>query len=197
MAGIQNPVNRAIGLLGGAFNPAHEGHIYLSQEAIRRLGLEAVWWLVAADHPVKPQKDLAPFAERVAQAETLAKTHAGIDVSTLEQALGTRYTYDTLAALRKRFPDTRFVWLMGADNLADFSGWHRWREIFETIPIATFARKPYTEAALYSEAATTYKRFRITGRDVSRLAFREPPAWCFIRIKPHPLSSTEIRKKIW
>lgn len=193
MARVRSPGKCAIGLLGGAFNPAHAGHVHISLEALRHLKLDKVWWLVAADHPTKAKQVIAPFNERVAQAQKLVAPCPAIEVSTLERELGTRYTYDTLVALQERFPDIRFIWLIGADNLADFSRWHRWEEIFQMVPIAVFNRKPYMRAALESKAAVKYARYRIGGSAVKDFAWRKPPVWCFLRIKPNPLSSTAVR----
>lgn len=137
-----------IGLLGGSFNPAHSGHLYVSETALRRLKLNSVWWLVSPGNPLKGERDMAPLAARLKSARTIARHHPNIHVSSLEQRLGTRYTVDTVAALERRFPHVRFVWLMGSDNLAQFSRWRRWRDLAHKIPIAVVQRPGTTLASL-------------------------------------------------
>jgi nicotinate-nucleotide adenylyltransferase len=128
-----------IGLLGGSFNPAHEGHLYVSEVAMKRLGLDYVWWLVSPQNPLKGRAGLAPLADRVRQARKTAR-HPRIVVMDIEHALGTRYSIDTLRALQRRFPQLAFTWLMGSDNLAIFRRWRRWREIAARVPIAVVQR---------------------------------------------------------
>ena len=128
-----------VGLLGGSFNPAHGGHLHVSREALKRLDLDEVWWLVAPQNPLKAVRGMAPFDKRLAGAKRLARDPR-IRVLDLERRLGTRYTVDTVAALRRLFPKIRFVWLMGADNLAQIRHWQRWTRIFAALPIAVFAR---------------------------------------------------------
>src|SRR6185437_14156158 len=128
-----------IGLLGGSFNPAHEGHLAMSLYALKRLGLRQVWWLVSPQNPLKPSKGMAPFAQRLEQARQL--THdPRIVVTDIEAQLGTRYTVDTLRELRRHFPHTHFVWLMGADNMEQMPRWRRWPQIFMQVPVAIFRR---------------------------------------------------------
>lgn len=129
-----------VGLLGGSFNPAHDGHRYISRLALKLLGLDEVWWLVSPQNPLKPAAGMASLGDRLARAQAVAD-HPRIRVTDLERLLGTRYTADTLAALHRCFPRTRFVWLMGADNLLQVPRWQRWTEIFETTPVAL--RRPH------------------------------------------------------
>ncbi|MBM3560472.1 MAG: nicotinate-nicotinamide nucleotide adenylyltransferase, partial [Alphaproteobacteria bacterium] len=131
-----------VGLLGGSFNPAHDGHRYVSTEALRRLGLDEVWWLVSPQNPLKPAAGMAPLAERLAGARAVAR-HPRIRITALEARLGTTWTIDTIVALGRRFPGTRFVWLMGADNLVQIPRWRDWSSIFNRIAIAVIARAPY------------------------------------------------------
>ncbi len=182
---------RRIGLLGGSFNPAHEGHRHVSLEALKRLDLDEVWWLVAPQNPLKPVAGMAPLADRLAKAAAFAK-HPRIRVLDLESRLGTSYTADTIAALRARFPRTRFVWLMGADNLAQIRQWGRWREIFARVPIAVFARPSYCREALAELPAKRFAHARIAP-PARRLARLEPPAWAFLPVRLDPSSATEIR----
>src|SRR5262249_39765314 len=132
---LWGPRHRRIGLLGGSFNPAHSGHLHISLLALQRLGLDEVWWLVSPQNPLKPAKGVAPSARRRGGAAALAGGRKGIRVSAIEATLGTTYTADTIRALRRRFPRTQFVWLMGGDNLVQLPRWQRWQEIVESVPI--------------------------------------------------------------
>lgn len=181
---------RTIGILGGSFNPAHAGHVHLSREAMKTLGLDAVWWLVSPQNPLKSSEEMAGFGERFSSAKAAAKRHRRIHVSDFEQVHGTRYTADTLKLLTGTFPDIRFVWLMGADNLAQIHHWQNWREIFSTVRIAVYDRKPYTFTALCGKAAHIFRHARVSPRE---LAGTPLPAWCFIHGRRHPLSATFMR----
>ena len=128
-----------IGLLGGSFNPPHAAHRALSLLALKRLGLDRVWWLVTPGNPLKDNRRLPPLDKRLAAARALA-AHPAIDVTAVEVALDTRYTYDTVLALRRRFPGVHFVFIMGADNLAQLNRWRRWRELANLVPIAVVDR---------------------------------------------------------
>lgn len=183
---------RAVGLLGGSFNPAHEGHRYISLLALKRLRLSAVWWLVAPHNPLKNRSEIAPFDERVAHARKIAR-HPRIRVSTLEDEIRTTFTVDTLAVLIRRFPAIRFVWLIGADNLIQISRWEQWERIFSMVPIAVLARPAYARKAHASVAARRFATARIAESCAGGLAKREPPAWVFLHIRPHPGSATTIR----
>lgn len=183
---------RAIGLLGGSFNPAHAGHRHISLEALKRLGLDAVWWMVSPQNPLKNAADLAPFAARLEQARAMAD-HPRIQVTGIERAIGTTYTVDTLSVLVRRFRRVRFVWLMGADNLVQISTWERWPRIFTLVPIAVLVRPSYAFGAQASIAARRFARARVSEARAAGLAWRKPPAWVFLHIRPHPASATSIR----
>ncbi|MBM3488304.1 MAG: nicotinate-nucleotide adenylyltransferase, partial [Alphaproteobacteria bacterium] len=183
-----------IGLLGGSFNPAHEGHRHISLLALKHLHLDEVWWLVSPQNPLKSSDGMAPFAERMEGAQRIAR-HPSILVSDIEQRLGTRYTADTLKALRRCFPRIEFVWLMGADNLVQISRWQRWTKIFGMMPIAVFDRAPYSFAALAGKAAHAFARFQVKGRHAHGLADRKAPAWIFFHTRLHPGSATAIRAR--
>jgi nicotinate-nucleotide adenylyltransferase len=183
---------RRIGLLGGSFNPAHAGHRHISLEALKRLGLDEVWWLVAPQNPLKPERGMAAFEKRVAAARGLA-THPRIRVLDLEHRLGTRYTIDTVKELQRIFPRRRFVWLMGADNLAQIRHWKHWNEIFSRLPIAVFARPTYCLKGLAELAAKRYRHRRVAPEAARRLADLVPPAWVFLPTKLDASSATEIR----
>ena len=180
------------GLLGGSFNPAHGGHRRISVHAMDQLGLDEIWWLVSPQNPLKPVKGMAPLKERLAQARKVAG-NGRIKVTDIETRLGTRYTADTIAALKCQFPRLDFVWLMGADNLAQISRWDRWQSIFQAVPIAVFDRPAYSLSALNAKAAQRYSTRRVAPEQAGDLAALEPPAWTFIRVRLHPASATQIR----
>ncbi len=188
---------RRVGLLGGSFNPPHEGHLHDSLLALRLLGLDQVWWLVSPQNPLKPRRGMAPFAERVAAARRFARAPR-IIVSDIEARLGTVYTLDTLRELGRRYPRTRFVWLMGADNLIQMRRWQRWAEIFATVPVAVFDRPPYSLKAGVSLAAQRFIAQRLEGPDRRGLSCAEPPAWAFFHTPLKDISSTALREQgIW
>ena len=181
-----------IGLLGGSFNPPHEAHLAASLLVMRRLGLDRIWWLVTPGNPLKDTRALPPLAERMAAARRVA-THPRVDVTDLEAAIGTRFTADTLAWLTRHFPAVRFVWIMGADNLAQFHLWQNWRDIAETVPIAVVDRFGASYAAASSPAAQALAAARIRESDARSLADRRPPAWVYLHGLKSQLSSTAIR----
>jgi nicotinate-nucleotide adenylyltransferase len=186
---------RRIGLLGGSFNPAHGGHLHVSRVALQRLDLDEVWWLVSPQNPLKPVKGMAPFAKRLAGAEAFAKGHPRIKVSAIEASLATSYTADTVAALGHRFPHTRFVWLMGGDNLAQLPRWKRWVELMESVPVAVFDRPQTSLRALAGKAAQRFARARVTAEAARDLAEMKAPAWVFFHTRLDPRSATEVRKR--
>ncbi len=184
-----------IGLLGGSFNPAHEGHRHISLVALKRLGLHQVWWLVSPQNPLKPEQGMAPFAERFASAKKAAR-HPAIKVTNIENQLGTRYTADTIRKLTDRAPGTRFVWIMGADNLIGFPRWHAWTEIMDRVPVAVISRPGYSLKARLSHAATRYAHRQFPPEHAKLLPDVEPPAWVFVEDRPTDASSTAIRAAI-
>jgi len=184
---------RKIGLLGGSFNPAHDGHVHISRHALARLGLDELWWLVSPQNPLKDEVGMAPFRDRMSRAKAVAKVDSRIRVSDIETRLGTRYTLDTVTALHAEFPDFRFVWIIGADNLRQMPKWKGWRDIFRTVPIAVFPRAPYSLRALDGRAARRFARHRIPVTRSNRLARMKPPAWVFLNAPMHGQSATRIR----
>ena len=182
-----------IGLLGGSFNPAHGGHRAISRHALAALGLDAVWWLVSPGNPLKPSVGMAPLGIRLASAQRMARG-ARIVPTAIERELGTRYTVDTLRALVRRYPHHRFIWLMGADNLAQFHRWRDWRGIARTMPIAVIAR-PGSDGAARVAVAMGWLR-----RGVRRADQRQDwtnwslPALVFLRFPPDPRSATMLRQ---
>ena len=181
-----------IGLYGGSFNPAHAGHRHVSLMALKRLRLDRIWWIVTPGNPLKDRGDLAPTSSRVAAAQQLA-AHPRIDVTSFEEGIGARYTIDTLAFLHRRCPGVRFVWIMGADNLATFHRWRGWRSIAELMPIAVVDRPGWTLKATHARAATALEPHRVDEETAAGLADRRPPAWVFLHGPRSFLSSSALR----
>lgn len=181
-----------VGLLGGSFNPAHDGHRFIALEALKRLGLDEVWWLVSPQNPLKSARDMAPQAQRADGARRVA-AHPRIRVTTIESRLGTRFTADTLRVLRQRFPAVSFVWLMGADNLVQVHRWRQWSSIFRNHPVAVFDRSPYSYRALASKAARRFASDRLPLSQAPVVAGCKAPCWVFLPIRRHPASATAIR----
>ena len=180
-----------VGLLGGSFDPAHAGHVHITRWALRAFRLERVWWLVS---PGNPLKSAAPvdLARRLTAARALM-AHPRVEVSDLEARMGTRVTAETLAALRRRYPGVRFVWLMGADNLSSFHRWERWAEIMTGVPVGVLARPGEQLGAGLSPAARRFARWRLDPGDAGGLALTEPPCWTLLSGRMLDLSSSELR----
>jgi nicotinate-nucleotide adenylyltransferase len=183
-----------IGLLGGSFNPAHEGHLHISWLALEMLDLDNVWWLVSPQNPLKPDTETMPYKERLRRARAIARGHK-LWVTDIERTLCTRYTVDTLAALREHHPGFRFVWIMGADNLIEIDRWKDWTAIFEAVPVAVFARPNYSGKALVSKAARRFARRRVKASQAAGLADKRPPAWVFLMTPLNAQSATRIRAR--
>lgn len=182
---------QVIGLLGGSFDPAHAGHAHITREALKRFGLDQVWWLVSPGNPLKSRMP-APMAERIAHARHVID-HPCVRVTDIEARLGTRYTAQTLRALQHLYPKQRFVWLMGADNLAQFHLWQDWKDIAERVPMGILARPGQQISARMSRAASLYAPYRIAGRHSQKLALAGAPAWCFVNVPMMDVSSSAIR----
>lgn len=185
-----------IGLLGGSFNPPHEGHALITRMALTRLALDRVWWLVTPGNPLKPRADLAALKGRVAAARRLAESRR-VAVTDIEAHIGARYTFDTLAWLSRRAPKVRFVWIMGADNLRQFHLWRHWRAIADLMPIAVVDRPGSTLRAPSSRAAKALAAWRVPEADARRLADLEPPALVFLHGPRSEVSSTALREMDW
>ena len=181
-----------VGILGGSFNPAHGGHRRLSLAALHRLRLDAVWWLVSPQNPLKRQAGMAPFVARLASARAVAR-HPRIRVTDIEAGMRTRFTADTLAKLVHCHPHIRFIWLMGADNLAGFHRWERWRALAHTLPIAVFARPGYVGDALRSPAASWFGARRHRAAGAARWPEWPTPALVVLPMRLDPRSATAIR----
>ncbi|MBV9883562.1 MAG: nicotinate-nucleotide adenylyltransferase [Sphingomonadaceae bacterium] len=180
------------GLLGGSFNPAHRGHRHISLAALDALGLDEIWWLISPGNPLKPQKGMAPLAARFASARRAA-AGARIRVTAIERELGTVYTADTLAALVRRYPRRRFIWLMGADNLAQFHRWRDWRKIASLVPIAVATRPGYDARALKAPAWGWLRRFVRPAATARNWTMWRPPALVLLSLTPDRTSATALR----
>jgi len=187
---------QSIGLLGGSFNPPHAGHRLVSELALKRLGLDRVWWLATPGNPLKSQAELAALRTRLEASRRLARSPR-ISVSGVEAEIGSRFTYDTLLWLKTHAPRARFVWIMGADNLVQFHRWRHWREIAALVPILVVDRPGSTLRATSSRAAQALARWRRPESDARRLASLKPPALLFLHGPRSELSSTRLRQNGW
>ncbi|MDO6730806.1 nicotinate-nucleotide adenylyltransferase [Marinovum sp. 2_MG-2023] len=184
---------QTIGLLGGSFDPPHQGHVNITRQALTRFGLDRVWWLVSPGNPLK-EHGPAPLDERMAAARKIMR-HPRVDISDFEAEAGTRYTAETLKALIQEYRGTNFVWLMGADNLIQLPKWQDWQQIVNSVPIGVLARPGDRIRARNSKAARVYAGARIRGRDSQKLGLSQAPAWCFINVPMSNESSSAIRAR--
>lgn len=185
------PPGTKIGLLGGSFDPAHAGHVHITEAALSRFGLDRVWWLVSPGNPLKAHGP-GPLDQRIAAARKVIQ-HPRVKITGIEAGLGTRMTADTIAALQRLYPGVRFVWLMGADNLVQFDRWDRWQDIAARVPIGVIARPGWRMLARFSRAARILWRDRVSDDRVRDLAECPAPAWAMINVPMTKISSTQIR----
>ena len=183
-----------VGLFGGSFNPAHEGHAHVAETAMRRLELDRVIWLVSPQNPLKSSAETRPLAERMAGARRWAQGR-GMIVSDAETRLGSRYTIDTLRVLKARHPGVKFVWIMGADSLAGFHRWRGWTQIMREVPVAVVSRPWAALKSRTSPAARRFARARWPSSTASILADAEAPAWVYLRGPLNYASSTALRAR--
>jgi nicotinate-nucleotide adenylyltransferase len=181
-----------VGLFGGSFNPAHEGHAHVAETALQRLHLDRVIWLVSPQNPLKSSSETADLAHRMVGARRLARGPAMI-VSDAETRLGSQYTIDIVRALKARFPGVDFVWIMGADSLASFHRWRGWTQIMREIPVAVVSRPWISLKSRFSPAARRFARFRRPSARAASLPGSTPPAWVFLRGPLNFQSSTVLR----
>ena len=182
---------QVVGLLGGSFDPAHEGHAHITKAALARFGLDRVWWLVSPGNPLKTRGPAA-MRDRLRAARSVIQ-HPDVEITDIESHLGTRYTAQTIAMLQARYVGVRFVWLMGADNLAQFHHWQDWQEIMERVPVGVLARPGDRISARMSKAARIYRKERLIGRTAQMLGRSEAPMWSFVNLPMSEKSSTAIR----
>ncbi|HTV34741.1 MAG TPA: nicotinate-nucleotide adenylyltransferase [Methylocella sp.] len=181
-----------VGLFGGSFNPPHEGHRAASLLALRRLDLDRIWWLVSPANPLKDPRELAPLSLRVEEARKISR-HPRIEVSAVETAIGARYSFETVAYLKRRCPGVRFVWLMGADSFRSFDRWQRWQSLAQLLPIAVIDRPGWTFAALQGAPASVFAPYRFDERDGRCFSMAIPLAILFLHGPRSPCSSTQLR----
>ena len=181
-----------VGLLGGSFNPAHEGHLHVAETAMRRMDLDRVVWLVSPQNPLKDAAQTAPLDQRMAGARAIAASPSML-ISVFETRAGTRWTVDTLRALKARHPAVDFVWLMGSDNLAGFHRWRGWTDIFRLMPIAVVARPGSLLESRTAPAAARFATFRVPSRKARLMPGGATPAWTYLRAPLNPESSTALR----
>lgn len=182
-----------IGLMGGSFNPAHGGHRFVALSAMAALGLDEVWWLVSPGNPLKRGTGMASLCTRYASAFDQAR-RSRIRPTVIESLLGTRYTADTLRGIRRRYPKSRFVWIMGSDNLLQFHQWRAWRDIARTIPIAVVFRPGYHDRAYGTVAMAWLRRSVRPARQSKNWTEWRTPALVHLRFRPDPRSATQIRR---
>ncbi len=182
-----------IGLLGGSFNPPHEGHLSITLLALKRAGLDRIWWLVTPGNPLKDHGELESLERRIELCRAMTKGHPRIEVTAFEANYRVRYTEDTLSLLKRKRPRLRFVWIMGADNLAGFHRWQNWRHIAAMMPILVIDRPGSTLSHRSAPAAIALARYRVDESDSELIADRRPPAWTFLHGPRSALSSSAIR----
>ena len=191
---LPDPQGRRIGVFGGSFNPVHEGHAALAREALRRLALDQVWWMVSPQNPLKDPRDTGDFTERYEAAKAIAR-HPRMLVLDIETKLDSRTTAQTFRKLAPVFRRGRFVWIMGADSFAGLHRWNDWRVIPAMLPLAVFARPEFCQKALTSPAARVLGPYRIPESDGRRLPDLPPPAWAFLKMRLRRESSSAIRHR--
>ena len=182
-----------IGLLGGSFNPAHEGHLHVSDVALKRLDLDYVWWLVSPQNPLKPVADMAPLQRRMASARGIAGRHPRVRISDIETQMGTRYTVDAVTRLKERFPQVHFVWLMGSDNLLTFHRWQRWQRLAEMVPVVIVMRPGTNLAPLTAMARRRFATAAV--RPERKITMTRPPAFAVLDAKRNHASATALRRQ--
>lgn len=181
-----------IGILGGSFNPAHEGHLSISKIALQRLNLDEVWWIISPRNPLKKYDILYDFEERVSSAEKVIDTNH-ISISKLEKDAQIKYTIGTVEYLNTRYFGTKFIWIMGADNLKDFHRWREWDKLALTVPIAIIDRPSSSLDVTSSLFANKYRKYRVDEADAQNLADKKKPAWVFLHSKLNDQSSSQLR----
>lgn len=186
------PRGLKVGLLGGSFDPAHAGHAHVAETALRRLGLDCVWWLVSPQNPLKPAS--SPILARLASARSVA-SGSNMIVTDIETQLGTSFTIDTLKALKRRYPGAHFVWLMGGDNLAGFENWRGWQDIARSVPICIVSRPNAGPRERLGRLAKQFPNARLPAYAAVLTPFAKPPIWVYLTARWNGLSSTALRAR--
>ncbi|MDB5457770.1 MAG: nicotinate-nucleotide adenylyltransferase [Caulobacter sp.] len=184
-----------VGLFGGSFNPAHEGHAHVAETAMRRLKLDKVIWLVSPQNPLKSTAETAPLPTRLDNARSRARG-PGMIVSDAETRLGSHYTIDTLRVLKARYPRVKFVWIMGADSLASFHRWRGWTQIMREMPVAVISRPWAALKARSSPAARRFAHARWPSGAAATLPYATAPAWVYLTGPLNFASSTALRERL-
>ncbi|WP_435139095.1 nicotinate-nucleotide adenylyltransferase [Pseudopelagicola sp. nBUS_19] len=184
---------QVVGLLGGSFDPPHRGHVHITREAFKFFNFDRIWWLVSPGNPLKPHGPAS--LERRVNASTTKMQHPRVHISDFEAQAGTRYTSETIAALQSARPHARFVWLMGADNLAQLHRWNDWQEIMCRVPVAVLARPGESVGALSAKAGQVFRAARLATKQSRLIGNKDAPSWCFVNIPMEDASSTNIREK--
>jgi nicotinate-nucleotide adenylyltransferase len=185
-----------IGLVGGSFNPAHDGHIHVALKARQQLGLDQIWWLVSPQNPLKSSLGMASHEKRVANARKLVTPYPFLRVIEPESGLPSNYTYNTLKYMIKTMPLSRLIWVMGADNLDQFARWHRYRDMIRLLPIAVVDRPSYSFRAIATGRQLLGRRTKVTKmRNAIVTRSVSLPGWCFIVGQLNAASATEIRQR--
>jgi len=186
--------NTNIGLLGGSFNPAHKGHIYVSDLALKIFNLNQVWWLVTPQNPLKENAQKGTYDFRLSTANKLKKSYK-IKVLSLEYNIGTKFSYDTIKVLKKSLPNINFFWIIGADNLCDMHLWYKWKKIFRLCPVVVFNRPGYTKKALFSKTAHFFWSNKVDSNKIRVCKNYSLPLWTFVNKRMVNHSSSAIRTK--
>lgn len=188
-------LNRKIGLLGGSFNPAHEGHLDIALQALKACDLDEIWWLISPQNPLKDKQDMGSFNQRSQSVYKLIDGHPKMKVKNIEQEIGTTYTADAIAYIRGRYKNCSFLWIMGADNLAQIHRWNAWQRIFALVPIVILDRPGYTHLAIRGRAAKLFSQFRWPEQTAKLLVQKKAPAWLYLHGRLNPLSASAIRAR--
>lgn len=185
-----------IGLFGGSFNPAHEGHLKASLKALRTVGLDEIWWLVSPQNPLKSADELQNHEKRVTAARALTASHPKIIVTDLEKQLNTQYSYDTVFYLKKHLPQQKFIWICGADSFLEMPKWHRWDEFIRMIPFYILSRPPHTRKIEHAHIAQKYMKYKVDSQNLKKLIHLGGKYWGYDKNFHIPLSSTKLRHQM-
>ncbi|MEM7070508.1 MAG: nicotinate (nicotinamide) nucleotide adenylyltransferase [Pseudomonadota bacterium] len=191
---MQKQKKRSVGLLGGSFNPAHDGHLTLSYQCRNHFKLDQIWWLVSPQNPLKKQSGSADYAVKFQHAKRLTARYPWLKIVDFEAVYGFSYSIDTITKLLAIYRKYRFIWLMGADNLKEFHQWHQWQKIVMQITLGVYTRPYYDYGAISSPAASYMQKWRMPEKYARTLQYKKAPSWCFIHARCNAISSSQIRQ---